>query len=217
MQKANKCKGCIKILDYMEYSDRFHIVMERPSNCQDLWDYIDSRGPLSDAKARSFFTQILNTVLELRSCGIIHRDIKDDNILVDLSKDELKLIDFGAGTFYTDQVLREFAGTIVYSPPEWFLEQAYRGDQATVWSLGILLYNMIYGDIPFEKSDDIIYSEPTYYKRRSSPINHIPGNFTSSSGQQDMFVIDLIQACLTKNPNERIELDDIKNHPWLNI
>lgn len=110
MYKVIDCKGCIKIIDYIERNDRYMIIMERPENCIDLWDFIYNKGPLNQQLAKLFFKKIVSTVLEMKSNGVLHRDIKDENILVDLTTFELKLIDFGAGTHYTETELTDFQG-----------------------------------------------------------------------------------------------------------
>jgi serine/threonine protein kinase len=204
MHRVRDCSGCIKILDFIEKSDRYMIVMERPKRCIDLWDYINNNGPLDQPLAKLFFAQIVQTVLEMKLKGVLHCDIKDENILVDLNTYELKLIDFGAGTHYTDATLHftNFQGTRVYSPPEWIQDQIYRGDEASVWSLGVLLYNMIYGDIPFESDLDIVNCRLDFNKHRA--IN-----------QNLSQVNDLIKKCLTVNMNERCRLEEILNHSWL--
>ena len=112
MYRVIDCKGCIKIIDFIERNDRYLIIMERPSNCMDLWDFIDNRGPLNQQLAKIFFKNIVNTVLDMKKRGVIHRDIKDENVLVDLNTFEIKLIDFGAGTHYTDNEMRDFQGNI---------------------------------------------------------------------------------------------------------
>lgn len=110
MQRVNACAGCIKLLDYIERQDRYLIVMERPERAMDLWDFINVRGALPQALARRFFAAVCRTVLDMRALGVLHRDIKDENILVDLDTLELKLIDFGAGTHYTHDYLTDFQG-----------------------------------------------------------------------------------------------------------
>ena len=110
MYKVVECKGCIKIIDFIERHDRYLIVMERPASCMDLWDFIENRGPLNQDLAKNFFKSIVKTVLEMKQKGVLHRDIKDENILVDLNSFNLKLIDFGAGTYFTDDQLNDFQG-----------------------------------------------------------------------------------------------------------
>lgn len=120
---------------------------------------------LDELLARDYFKQIVETVISIKKLGVIHRDLKDENILVNLENNEVKLIDFGAGAFLNpnskeeerhQQTFHDFHGTRVYSPPEWILNQRYNGDSATVWSLGVLLFNMLNGDIPWETDNDIV-------------------------------------------------------------
>merc|ERR1719367_2569262 len=129
-------------------------------NSSDLFDFITEQGPLSEKLGKTMFSEIVNTVIQCRDSGVLHRDIKDENILVDLNTMKTKLIDFGSGCFYNHQTQRkkifeEFRGTRVYSPPEWFQLGEYTGDGLTVWSLGILLYDMLCGDIPYATDREI--------------------------------------------------------------
>ena len=198
MQQVNDVPGVIKLIDYFDTADSFYIVMER-FNSKDLFDFISEQGPLSEALSRDLFSQLVNTVSECHKKGVVHRDIKDENILIDIKTGKTKLIDFGSGALIENRVYQEFKGTRVYSPPEWINCGAYTAEALTVWSLGILLYDMVCGDIPFESDHEISTARLVWFKQ------------LSLSNQAK----DLISGCLTPDPAKRMTLDQVQDHPWL--
>merc|ERR1712018_884487 len=175
MQQLQDIPGVIKLLDFYEMNHCYFIVMER-FQCKDLFDFISEQGPLPESLAKDIFKQILDTITTVHKRGIVHRDIED-------------------------KVYTRFQGTRVYSPPEWINSRAYRPEGLTVWSLGVLLYDMVCGDVPFESDAQISRAHLTWFPQLKLSEE----------------VKSLISGCLKVDTSERLTLAEIAAHPWLCI
>ena len=197
MQQVADVPGVVKLLDYFDMGSSFYVVMER-FNSKDLFDFISEQGPLPENLAKNLFRQVVDIVQQCHAKGVLHRDIKDENLLIDLTSHQIKLIDFGSGTYLHDGIYTEFEGTRVYSPPEWIKYRRYKADGLTVWSLGILLFDMLCGDVPYETDQQIQQAQLLWFPqlRLSHEAKH------------------LVSRCLNPDPEQRISLQQLAIHPW---
>ncbi|CAN8099717.1 unnamed protein product [Discula destructiva] len=179
------------------------LVMEYCSG-EELYDYLLRHGKLPVDKVQKTFTQLVGAVAHVHQKHCVHRDLKLENILLD-KHENVKLLDFGFAREYEGKTnyLQTFCGTICYSAPEMLKGEKYAGEKVDVWSLGIILYALLCGELPFDDDDDdvtrrkILTEEPKY-------PDHIPPE-----------ALSLIKQLLSKRPFPRPGLLDILNHPFL--
>ena len=100
----------IELLDVFTHEENFVFVLERPEKCSDLFDYIEERDYLDEDEGRQFFSNILDAEIHCEGYGVLHQDIKPENIIIDLSKMEAKLTDFGLADDIKDTPIKHFVG-----------------------------------------------------------------------------------------------------------
>ncbi|OTB06225.1 hypothetical protein M426DRAFT_9716 [Hypoxylon sp. CI-4A] len=170
----------------------------------ELYNYLLNHGPLPAEKVQRIFTQLVGAVSYVHQQSCVHRDLKLENILLD-KHENVKLVDFGFTREYEGKsnYLQTFCGTICYSAPEMLKGEKYAGEKIDVWSLGVILYALLCGELPFDDDDDnitrtrILTEEPKY------PENLPPD------------AVALIKILLSKRPLLRPTLPEILSHAFL--
>ncbi|KAI7896323.1 kinase-like domain-containing protein [Mucor mucedo] len=193
----------VEVIEDVEYNDSIFIaVMEYAENgiVMDVTPHSVTKA-LSDTKCRIIFKQLVAAVTHLHQNGIIHRDIKPQNLLLS-NENIVKLIDFGNATIVTES-LGYTTGTPAFMAPELLKKVQGSPTSADLWSMGVTLYCLAYGHLPFEKASLL----DLYADIQNKTISH--------TDQVDPQLADLIDKLLEKNPVDRITLKDVSSHPWL--
>ncbi|NXS99161.1 PASK kinase, partial [Jacana jacana] len=139
----------IKVLDVFENANFFQLVMEKHGSGLDLFTFIDNQPNLDEPLVSYIFRQLVSAVGYLHCRNILHRDIKDENIVI--AEDfTIKLVDFGSAAYLeTGKLFYTFCGTIEYCSPEVLSGKPYQGPELEMWSLGVTLYTLVFGENPF--------------------------------------------------------------------
>ncbi|GAB7357780.1 hypothetical protein MBLNU459_g0428t1 [Dothideomycetes sp. NU459] len=170
----------------------------------ELYNHISKHGRMEEAQIQRIFTQLVGAVAYVHSKSCVHRDLKLENILLD-KHGNVKLVDFGFTREYqgTTSYLQTWCGTICYSAPEMLKGEKYAGEKVDVWSLGIILYALLVGELPFDEDDETV-TKTRILKEDPKWPEYLPEAAK-----------ELVSKLLSKRPLLRPTLADILRHPWL--
>jgi len=201
----------VHLLDHFENGEYIFIVMEYiKGGC--LTDYLKKNEfDFSEKRAAEIIYQLAKGLKYLHKYGIIHRDLKPDNIMLTEASDKgnVKIMDFGLSKILgKKEKSTDGFGTLTFVSPEVLVRKPYN-KEVDIWSLGVILYLMLSGELPFDDPDD---NEQNIAKA----IVYQDVKFPSEKfGKRSKAVIDLIQRCLTKDPKARIKVDEIIKSDWI--
>lgn len=191
----------IQLYQVMETESMIYIVTEYAANGE-IFDHLVQNGRMAEEEACHVFAQILAAVRYCHLSGVVHRDLKAENLLLD-SDNRIKLADFGFSNYYRpDCLLGTWCGSPPYAAPELFEGKRYVGPKADIWSLGVVLYVLVSGSLPFDGA--------TLQDLRSRVVGcqyRVPF-FLSSECEQ------LLKGLLVIDPERRLSLEQIAKHPW---
>lgn len=155
--KESPQENCCALESYMEDEDTYFVVMKLyGKSSMDLFDYIELNEHITETEIRNIFLQVALAVKHIQTLRIVHRDIKDENILLD-ENGCVHLIDFGSAAYFRKgRTFDTFGGTLDYCAPEILKGMSYEGPAQDIWSLGTLLYTLVYRENPFYNVDEIM-------------------------------------------------------------
>jgi len=196
-----KCQGIcnvIEVYDYVVKEDATYILMEKPEKCMDMWYLVQDRERLPFSTARHYFRQLTKAIYMMKQMGVVHGDLKGENVLVDLDKEDVKIIDFGSAHSTATTDWRQMVGTVYYRPPEAYISgSTYRWEPVTVWTLGFMLYDMVHGHDPFCNQREVMQKDLI-----------VGGDVPPS-------LRDLLRKMLAKKAADRPSLEQILKQQWV--
>jgi len=194
----------VKLFQVIETEKTLYLVMEYASGGE-VFDYLVLHGRMKEKEARAKFRQIVSAVQYCHQKRIIHRDLKAENLLLD-SEMNIKIADFGFSNEFTPgSKLDTFCGSPPYAAPELFQGKKYDGPEVDVWSLGVILYTLVSGSLPFDGSTLRELRERVLRGKYRIPF------YMSTDCE------NLLKKFLVLNPTKRASLEAIMKDKWMNM
>ncbi|XP_050080027.1 MAP/microtubule affinity-regulating kinase 3 isoform X4 [Anopheles maculipalpis] len=194
----------VKLFQVIETEKTLYLVMEYASGGE-VFDYLVAHGKMKEKEARAKFRQIVSAVQYCHQKRIIHRDLKAENLLLD-SEMNIKIADFGFSNEFTPgSKLDTFCGSPPYAAPELFQGRKYDGPEVDVWSLGVILYTLVSGSLPFDGATLKELRERVLRGKYRIPF------YMSTDCEV------LLKKFLVLNPSKRANLETIMKDKWMNM
>ncbi|WFC99512.1 serine/threonine protein kinase [Malassezia yamatoensis] len=221
--------GICKLLDFFEDEEYYYLVMPRFGDGRDLFEYVESsKYGLDPAEIRNFLGQVCDVMAYLHANHVVHRDIKDENVILDRFG-MTQLIDFGsAARVRANRLFDTFSGTMDYAAAEIIRGDKYVGFPQDVWAFGVMAYVLVCGECPFQNPSEAILglvneSRPMQLLQQfcfeeANPRSE--SEFIASSdlhsGKGELFYLyDMIVQCLKLEPDQRPTAADLLRHRFL--
>nr|AAH84772.1 LOC495312 protein [Xenopus laevis] len=193
----------VKLFEVIETEKTLYLVMEYASGGE-VFDYLVAHGRMKEKEARAKFRQIVSAVQYCHQKQIVHRDLKAENLLLDADMN-IKIADFGfSNEFTVGNKLDTFCGSPPYAAPELFQGKKYDGPEVDVWSLGVILYTLVSGSLPFDGQNLKELRERVLRGKYRIPF------YMSTDCE------NLLKRFLVLNPSKRGTLEQIMKDRWIN-
>uniref|UniRef100_A0A673KZ68 non-specific serine/threonine protein kinase n=1 Tax=Sinocyclocheilus rhinocerous TaxID=307959 RepID=A0A673KZ68_9TELE len=193
-----------KLFEVIETEKTLYLVMEYASGGE-VFDYLVSHGRMKEKEGRAKFRQIVSAVHYCHQKNIVHRDLKAENLLLDADSN-IKIADFGfSNEFKLGSKLDTFCGSPPYAAPELFQGKKYDGPEVDIWSLGVILYTLVSGSLPFDGQNLKELRERVLRGKYRVPF------YMSTDCES------ILRRFLVLNPTKRCTLEQIMKDKWINV
>ncbi|XP_055752067.1 MAP/microtubule affinity-regulating kinase 4-like isoform X1 [Salvelinus fontinalis] len=193
----------VQLFEVIETENTLYLIMEYASGGE-VFDYLVSHGRMKEKEARAKFRQIVSAVHYCHLKNIVHRDLKAENLLLD-AESNIKIADFGFSNEFTmGNKLDTFCGSPPYAAPELFQGKKYDGPEVDIWSLGVILYTLVSGSLPFDGQNLKELRERVLRGKYRVPF------YMSTDCE------GILRRFLVLNPTKRCTLEQIMNDKWIN-
>uniref|UniRef100_A0A8C7UMK6 non-specific serine/threonine protein kinase n=1 Tax=Oncorhynchus mykiss TaxID=8022 RepID=A0A8C7UMK6_ONCMY len=201
---SSSLQKVIKLFEVIETEKTLYLIMEYASGGE-VFDYLVAHGRMKEKEARAKFRQIVSAVQYCHQKCIVHRDLKAENLLLDADMN-IKIADFGFSNEFTmGNKLDTFCGSPPYAAPELFQGKKYDGPEVDVWSLGVILYTLVSGSLPFDGQNLKELRERVLRGKYRIPF------YMSTDCE------NLLKKFLILNPTKRGSLEQIMKDRWMNV
>ncbi|XP_035240442.1 MAP/microtubule affinity-regulating kinase 4 isoform X4 [Anguilla anguilla] len=193
----------VQLFEVIETDKTLYLIMEYASGGE-VFDYLVSHGRMKEKEARAKFRQIVSAVHYCHQKNIVHRDLKAENLLLDADSN-IKIADFGFSNEFTlGNKLDTFCGSPPYAAPELFQGKKYDGPEVDIWSLGVILYTLVSGSLPFDGQNLKELRERVLRGKYRVPF------YMSTDCE------GILRRFLVLNPTKRCTLEQIMKDKWMN-
>jgi len=202
IQSHLRHNNILRLFGYFYDESRVYLILEYAPRGE-LYKSLQTQenGRFSESQSSTYIKQMADALQYCHSKKVIHRDIKPENLLLDVSGN-IKIADFGWSVHAPNSRRATMCGTLDYLPPE-MIEGAMHDEKVDLWSLGVLTYEFLVGKPPFEAE-----TNNETYRRITKVDLRFPSHLSTEAK-------DLISRLLRKDPNERMELNDVLKHEWI--
>eukprot|EP00795_Rhopilema_esculentum_P011383 gene11383-21579_t len=214
IMKKVRHDNVIKLYETLKYDTIYCLVTELVKG-GDLRTYVQQQKTkrLSEMKARLFFRQLLSAVKHLHESGVVHRDLKMDNILLDETKTVIKIVDFGlSNLFNKGELLRTHCGSPDYAAPELFEKGCFYGPSVDVWSMGVVLYAMVIGHLPFSTMFSGFVGKDELYNHAKKGLTIAHERYL---GRISPGCRHLLTKLIQPDPAKRISFQEMVHYSWV--